>query len=178
MLQMIAKKIAYCCCKNEEEQEIVQYGLELILENIGKAVGIIGVALFTGYVYQVIIAAIVFMSLRSMAGGIHCKTSLGCFLAMLLVIGISVGCCHLIVPIWIYIFGTIFIELLFYQYAPCDTSNNPILDERIRNKKKIGAMLLGGILLFAIISVDNLEIKNIVFVSMVLEGITIRYMGQ
>ena len=100
---MIAKKIAYCCCKNEEEQEIVQYGLELILENIGKAVGIIGVALFTGYVYQVIIAAIVFMSLRSMAGGIHCKTSLGCFLAMLLVIGISVGCCHLIVPIWIYI---------------------------------------------------------------------------
>ena len=173
MLQLCAKKIAQWCSDESEDVEIIQYGMELILENIVKMTGIILIALLIGYVKEVMVASIVFMSLRSMAGGVHCKTSLGCFGAMVLVIGISVYLRCITIPGWVYILGTVCVEIIVYLYAPSDTSNNPITDETLRKRKRIGAVVLVGLFFCIFLVSNNIEIKNIVFVSMGLEGITI-----
>lgn len=76
--------------KNQEENKVIQYGMELLLDNIIKlfVILLIGVVLGKGFETLVVLSA--FCGLRLQAGGIHAKTGLGCGLSMMLVWALSI----------------------------------------------------------------------------------------
>lgn len=172
----VAGKIAlWCCekCHEEEEVEVVQYGMELILENVMKTAGVLVIAWITGWIYETLLSAFVFVFLRRWAGGIHMKTSIGCFGAMVFVIMLSLSMQEVV--IWPILFYAILILaiVLVILYAPGDTSNNPITDAEIRKQKKMGAIVTSLIFVLIILGCKSNEIKMLIAVPMVLESLTL-----
>ena len=66
-----------------EERAVVLFGLEMGMESLLKTLGILGFGLLFQREAEFLVAFLVFGSLRLWAGGIHCKTSPGCFGFML-----------------------------------------------------------------------------------------------
>lgn len=71
--------------KNPEENEIIQHGLELLLDNVLKflLIQIIGIVIGMGKETALILFS--FCGLRLHAGGIHAKTGIGCTLGMIFI---------------------------------------------------------------------------------------------
>lgn len=159
---------------DERTKISVSYGIELLLDNIFKFIGILILAVVIGKTYEVIIFCLVFCPLRCLAGGIHMKTSMGCFFFMLILIsialifgeygrfnkGISFG-----------IIGIIVVGC--YKYAPRDTRKNPIKNEKIRLRKRFLSVLLSIIYGVVVINIASEKIIALVLMTMILETITI-----
>jgi len=67
-------------CKSEED--IYEYGLELILFSILNLVAILLTALFLGKFLESVLLIITIIPLQMLGGGYHAKTHLRCFLVM------------------------------------------------------------------------------------------------
>lgn len=142
--EKITKKICDFCYdgNSEEEREVIEYGIALIVETIFKFFLIFIFAIIFGKIWETISFVLVFCSIRSNAGGIHCKTNLGCTLSLfaiyflsLLLEKVNVGMlvatglfmvCFIICSVW----------------APSSTENNPITDRKTRLIKKGMALVL------------------------------------
>ena len=138
MEERIAGRICSFCCRDEsgEEQEIIQYGITLLTESLLKTAALLFFGACIGKFWECLGFLAVFCSIRSNAGGIHCKTNAGCFAVMFLLFaagmaadffGISRGMCTVV-----YILSVCVCLCL----APSATENNPIADPKIRRKKK------------------------------------------
>ncbi len=71
--------------KDPEENAVIQYGLELLLDNVLKfiLIQIIGIVIGMGKETALILFS--FCGLRLHAGGIHAKTGIGCTLSMVII---------------------------------------------------------------------------------------------
>jgi len=76
--------------KSQEENKVIQYGLELLLDNIVKILLIQLIGIIVGKGIGTLIILCSFCGLRLQAGGIHAKTGWGCGLSMLLIWAISI----------------------------------------------------------------------------------------
>lgn len=127
-----------------EEQSILCYGVELILNSLLKtlALGFLGVLTHT--LKETCLFLLVFCSYRSFAGGFHRKTSLGCFLSMCMAWFCGVKLSPMLASL--HRLPLVFLLAVLYgivcRYVPSDTSNNPIRDPQLRKRKKRGAQLL------------------------------------
>lgn len=76
--------------KSQEDNTVIQYGMELLLDNVIKFlfIQLLGIAIGKGLETFVVLAA--FCGLRLQAGGIHAKTGWGCGLSMLLIWAVSI----------------------------------------------------------------------------------------
>lgn len=80
----------------EEESLLITYGAELILNNLLKYILLFCMALALQRGRAALIILVIFAVLRAFFGGVHCRTDTGCFLAMLLWMGISLTGAELI----------------------------------------------------------------------------------
>lgn len=71
--------------KSQDENKVIQYGMELLLDNILKfaLIQLIGILIGKGFETFIILSS--FCGLRLQAGGIHARTGLGCGLSMMLI---------------------------------------------------------------------------------------------
>ncbi|WP_349948230.1 accessory gene regulator B family protein [Lacrimispora sp. BS-2] len=76
--------------KSQEENKVIQYGMELLLDNIIKLIVILLIGIVLGKGVETLVVLSTFCGLRLQAGGIHAKTGLGCGFSMLLVWAISI----------------------------------------------------------------------------------------
>ena len=76
--------------KSQEENKVIQYGMELLLDNIIKLIVILLIGIVLGKGAETLVVLSTFCGLRLQAGGIHAKTGLGCGFSMLLVWAISI----------------------------------------------------------------------------------------
>ncbi|WP_313583741.1 accessory gene regulator B family protein [Lacrimispora sp.] len=76
--------------KSQEENKVIQYGMELLLDNIIKLIVILLIGIVLGKGGETLVVLSTFCGLRLQAGGIHAKTGLGCGFSMLLVWAISI----------------------------------------------------------------------------------------
>ncbi len=179
MEHMLASKITAWCLKRNEMSETqaiaVTYGIELIFNSLFKVIGLILLGLVFGRAWDVILSIGCFSLLRSCAGGVHMKSSLGCFLSMALVCVLScVGADYIgYLPIGVMIALTIGIIVINKLYAPFFTENNPIEDEKIIEKKNVGAIIISIVLLVIIWVIPIWNVKMIMLIPVTLETLSI-----
>jgi len=70
--------------KSKEESDVIQYGIELLLDNVVKFVFIQIIGIIIGQGMETLLILLAFCGLRLQAGGIHARTGTGCGLSMLL----------------------------------------------------------------------------------------------
>lgn len=174
VMEMVEKLVAWCDRENpqsNEENMVIQYGAELLVENCFK----IGLLIIMGFVlekgYESIIFLSVFCGLRTQAGGFHAKTGWGCMLCMLVVWGIG-------------IFGATMVEMsqigvcVIFIIATCiiiceapKTINRDCYTQEGINQKKINAIIILGF--STMISVLCYTKRSLIMCAVALEVITL-----
>jgi accessory gene regulator B len=76
--------------RSQEENKVIQYGMELLLDNIIKVIVILSIGTILGRGLETVLVLSAFCGLRLQAGGIHAKTGMGCGFSLLLVWAISI----------------------------------------------------------------------------------------
>lgn len=118
-----------------DELEVINYGLMIFVSTIFKLSVIMLIAAFLGILKPVLVAFFAFGILRTFAGGMHAKTSLQCLISMILIyLAIVYGATY--IPINTFYKSVLFLIgfILIFFYAPADTAEKPILNEK---QKKI-----------------------------------------
>lgn len=171
--------VEWCSGKeaSEEEKEVLVYGYSLILENLYKLIILLLIALVTGTLWQSVLIIASLVLLRSFAGGIHCRTSLGCTACMVAVWGAGLLVSRIEIPVPVLILMAAVIGWTILRYAPKCTQNNPITDPLIRRRKWTGAIVVmtalmaGGVL--AYVYWNRQDILNMILTSMLMEVFSI-----
>ena len=115
---------------------------------------------------------------KGASGGIHLKTHLVCILfktAFYFLIPIIskyfelFGVVKYVVISLVWIFGMIMIK----KYAPADTEAVPILEIKVRRKKKIASFISFTVGLFVALIINNQMITNILLIGNFIQTLTI-----
>lgn len=161
----------------EEQLEVLSYGYVLFLENAYKTLALLIIAILTHTFIRTVIIIGSFVLVRSFAGGVHCKSGLGCTACMVLVwaIGLVMGQVGISLPV--VLFMMLIIIGVIVKYAPKTTRNNPIRKEDIRKAKRRGAIISTGILLGAGAVIGfgfgRMEILDMITASLFIESLSI-----
>ena len=109
----------------EEQLEVLSYGYVLFLENAYKTLVLLTIAILTHTLIRTVISIGSFVLVRSFAGGVHCKSGLGCTACMVLVwaIGLVMGQVGISLPV--VLFMMLIIIGVIVKYAPKTTLNKP-----------------------------------------------------
>lgn len=178
MEKILSKKIVQWCEKEMElppaRQEVIQFGLEMGLESILKTLGIFVIGVLLRRVPECLAALFLFCSLRMWAGGIHCKTGMGCFLFMFIHNLASVFGAELlqktgIGALW---FLWLFIGVMTALFAPMNPVKNPIEDKGLLRRKKAGACIWVILEACFMLAVNSRRWKWIITLSVLLEVLT------
>lgn len=161
----------------EEQLEVLSYGYVLFLENAYKTLVLLTIAILTHTLIRTVIIIGSFVLVRSFAGGVHCKSGLGCTACMVLVwaIGLVMGQVGISLPV--VLFMMLIIIGVIVKYAPKTTRNNPIRKEAIRKAKRRGAIISTGVLLGAGAVIGfgfgRMEILDMITASLFIESLSI-----
>ena len=163
---------------DDERAEVINYGIHIIVGEIPKFFIFLGVAILLGIVKEFCITTLVIFSYRSVSGGFHLKTHLGCIMVTTLYYcGIAYVSRLFILPqivkyvliILVWIFGIIMCKL----YAPADTQNMPILRKKERKIKKIISYIVLTINLIIGLFIKNTTVSNIIILGMLVQSLMI-----
>lgn len=163
---------------DDERAEVINYGIHLIVGEMPKFFIIMGVAYLLGVLDLTILAYFLILPYRSVSGGFHLKTHIGCILGSIIFFcGIGLAGKYLIfgktvkyiVTFAIWLFGMIMVKL----YAPADTENVPIISKKERKKKRILSYIALTISIIVSLFIPNEIISNIIVYGMLFQSISI-----
>ena len=163
---------------DDEEAEVINYGLQNIVGEIPKVFIMLGIAYILGIFPLALFTFIVLLPYRGASGGIHLKTHLGCiFFTTLFYCAIPFvsqyfvleGIIKYVVIGCVWVFRVIMIKL----YAPADTENVPILSKSVRKKKQIISYITFSLGMIAAILIQNNVISNILILANLVQTILI-----
>lgn len=131
---------------DEEEIEIVRYGLEIAVLKITFFAAACVISLLMNSFLQFIIFISLFSLLRSYAGGYHAQTRKRCFIQSMLliivaiiIINITQKITYMIIPLSIIALAA---GTVIWQIAPVDTKNKRLnFDKKVPLRKKQGLYL-------------------------------------
>lgn len=139
----ITKKICSFFHENtKDDEEILEYGVQLIVENIFKTAVMLLITFVIGRVKDYLIFLAVFSFLRGEAGGKHCMTNLGCTSTMALLVAASLFLPVGNLPIWVYMAAGAVCMIVCLKWAPSTSLINPITDKKIRKRKKRNSIII------------------------------------
>lgn len=127
-----------------QRREVIEYGVYMTVSEIVKIGFILLVSLLLGIVPYVAAAIALYGVQRTLMGGIHAKTHIGCMIAhCLIVFGIAaaslllnIGRFYLLAPI------APFSYVCAYKYAPADLPQKPIKSKKQRKQLRVGGFIL------------------------------------
>ena len=140
---------------DDEKAEVINYGLQNLFGEIPKTFIMLFVAYILGIFEWALFTFVALFIYKGASGGVHLKTHIGCiiftctfyciipFISKYIVMSQIV---KYIVVAGVWIFGVIMIKL----YAPADTESVPILQEKVRKKKRIVSYISFSIALFLV----------------------------
>lgn len=164
---------------DDERAEVINYGLQNIVGEIPKIFLVFIIAYFLGVLKLTILSFIILLPYRSVSGGFHLKTHIGCIIGTtIFYCGTAYFSSHIIIQLesvkyiiiaLIWVFSMIAIKL----YAPADTENLPILIKSERTQKRYLSYIFATIgLIFAILIKDS-TISNIIIFGTLLQSLSI-----
>lgn len=164
---------------DNERAEVINYGLQLVIGEIPKTLIIILLALCLGVLKLTALALLLILPYRTVSGGVHLKTHIGCIIATsIFYIGNAfLSKIVVIEPLYIkylvialvWIFSLIMVKL----YAPADTEAVPILRKKERTIKKILSYITLTITLLVALFIKNSIYSNLLIFGTLFQTITI-----
>ena len=164
---------------DDEQAEVVKFGLQLIVGEIPKIFLLILIAFLLGVGPLTLITFLLILPYKSVSGGFHLKTHIGCIVGT---VSFYCGIAYIsqyinfepfylkyIIIVMVWIFGM----LMCKKYAPADTDNIPILETKERNKKRRLSYIYLSISLIVAAIVPNSTISNIIIIGMLLQTLSI-----
>ena len=183
MVETICNKITLRIRKempdiDDERAEVINYGLQLMIGEIPKAIIIIAIASILGVLDLTIFAILFLLPYRTTSGGVHLKTHIGCIIATsIFYIGNAFLSKYLVLEkvIQYILTGVIwlFAMAMIKLYAPADTEAVPILRKKERKLKKILSYIIMTITLLISILIKNSVISNILLFGILFQTISI-----
>lgn len=152
---------------DEEQIEIILYGLEGLYLTITKLVIIFLVSIVLGIVKDVICLLIAYNVIRSQAFGIHASKSIYCLISSLITfVGGALICKYVELPNWFMICGSIVCSICLLLYAPADTHKRPIVNAKKRKRFKFVSFTLGIVYTILIVLCNDVLVCNYLFFGM------------
>ncbi len=152
---------------DDEKAEVINFGLLVILGEGPKLVLLILLAWWLDILFLTLVTLIAMSLYRTQSGGFHLEGHISCFVVSALIfcgtslIAQAMTNLHLAVQYLCYALIFIFNVIIIDKYAPADTQNIPIINEKTRHKRKVGSYIaVTALLLFAIIC-PNQVVANI-----------------
>ena len=163
---------------DDEKAEVINYGLQNLLGEIPKTFIMLFVAYILGIFEWSLFTFLALFIYKGASGGVHLKTHIGCiiftctfyciipFISKYIVMSQIV---KYIIVAGVWIFGMIMIKL----YAPADTESVPILQEKVRKKKRIVSYISFSLALAVAVFIPNNMICNILILANLFQTIAI-----
>ncbi len=162
----------------KEKEEVIKYGLQLIIGEIPKTLLLFAVSFLLGFGWYMLFAYITIMPYKMVSGGIHLHTHLGCITVsaisyygtILLSKFLNLDSLEKYILIALsFVFGILMISL----YAPADTENLPIISKKERKTKKILSYIILTITLGIAIFLKDSTLSNILIIGTILQSLFI-----
>lgn len=166
---------------DDERAEVINYGLQLLIGEVPKTIILIVIAYLFGALKLTVVALLALLPYRTVSGGVHLNTHIGCIIATslfytgnaiiskYLVIGTNI---RYLITFFIWVFAMIMIKL----YAPADTEAVPILRKKERQIKKVLSYIIMTISLGISVVINNMVIANILMIGVLFQTTTITRM--
>lgn len=140
-----------------ERREIIEYGVHMTLSEIVKIGFLIILAAILRIVPYVLGVIIVYGVQRTLLGGLHAKTHLGCMITYsVMVFGIvALSLFSQIDRLYLLLVIAPFSYITAYKYAPADMPQKPVNSKKQRKQLRIGGFILLTILFTAAIFLDK-----------------------
>lgn len=164
---------------DDERAEIINYGLQLVIGEIPKTFILILIAWVLGVLKLTVLALLLIIPYRTVSGGVHLKTHIGCIIATtIMYTGTAVISNYMVWNIiylkYIAIFAIwIFSIIMIKLYAPADTEAVPILRKKERKIKKYLSYIFMTIMLVVSLIIKNNVVSNILIFGTLLQTISI-----
>mgnify|MGYP004610860755 FL=1 len=163
---------------DDERTQVINYGLQILIGEIPKIFIVLLIAWILGIFKLTLITFLLIMPYRSVSGGFHLHTHIGCIIATTLtycgtafvsqyIVLNDIVKYILILLIWI--FSMAMIKL----YSPADTEEVPILETKVRQKKQLASYIIATISLIAAIFIRYNVISNILIIGTLLQTLFI-----
>ena len=175
---MLYKKMARWVLNNSESndcsEELLIYGLEIIGTSWMKVIMFLLLGMCIGYMGETVLVLCVFSSLRSQAGGRHCKTSIRCSAAMLSIIygSILMGSVIELPPLFLVACYPFYFYHL-YKYAPLPAKNSEHESMKKRSEKKTASLVLMTVFTIAAVLVTIPKIRGMIYFAYTAELLTL-----
>lgn len=157
--------------KSEEENIVIQYGFELILDNLIKLLFIQLAGVLLGKGWETFFILLSFCALRLLAGGVHAKTNIGCSLGMISVWGLSLIASMFIkidIPYLVLLY--IISILIIACFAPRSKNISYFTYSSIIKRKLFSLLILTFLMIIAFI---NTGLREIIVCPVTLEVLTL-----
>ena len=156
---------------NEEQLEVIQYGLEAIYMTITKTIILFIIAYFLGILRELITFLPFYILIRMFAFGLHAKTSLQCLISSSSIfLGATYLCMYLNIPLLIKSILCILCILAIYKWAPADTEKRPIVSKKRRQVYKTLSTIIAITFSFLSIFITNSFISNCLVISITVQS--------
>lgn len=155
----------------------LRYGLEGFYMLITKLVVIFGTAFVLGIFKEAIILLLLFNVLRLTGFGLHASKSWMCWISSSLVFLVCPYLCiHLSIPLYILVTIASICWIIFLLYAPADTKNRPLVNEKKRKRYKYITLVSGAIYITLLFPIKNTFLQNALVCAMIIQSVLIHPM--
>lgn len=150
---------------DDDEAEIVRYGLEMTILKVTFFAAALVVSIFMNSFWQFIIFISLFSVLRSYAGGYHAKTRTRCFvqsilliIAAIMIINITQKITYIIVPLSVLALAA---GIIIWRIAPVDSKNKRLdFDEKVFLRRKTRITLIAEVIIGIVSYILNFKIVS------------------
>lgn len=153
---------------DNEQLEIIEYGLESIYLSITKIVLILLLAIVLDILKETIFMIIFYNIIRTFAFGLHAKNSITCLITSTT---LFIGGAYLSIYLNISLLAKVILSsiclLLIFIYAPADTEKHPLLKAKKRKKLKILSIITSTIITILIIYLNDNPLSNFMIIGFI-----------
>ena len=161
-----------------EQGEAILYGLQLLIGEAPKMILLFGISFIFGFGLEMLFAYFALIPYKTVSGGFHLHTHLGCIIGSTVFYYGNVILSKLLVldSIEKYVLvalSFVFGMLMISMYAPADTENVPIISKKERRQKKILSYITLTLTLGVSLIIQNQVYSNILIIGSIIQSLSI-----
>ena len=148
-------------CYNDEQLEIIKYGLEGLYLTISKLIIILLLAFILNILKEAIIFIIIYNIIRLTSFGLHATKSWICLLSSTLIfIGFPIICKFIYITNYFKVIIGLILVLFIYKNSPADTHKRPIINHKRRTFYKYCSTFIAIIFIYISLFINNRFLSN------------------
>ena len=159
---------------NDEQLEIIEYGLEGLYLTTIKIIIIILLSIILNIFKETILMILFYNIPRFTTFGMHAKDSKSCLItSLLLFIGGTYLAIYANITLPIKIVLSVICLILIIIYAPADTHKRPIINTKHRKKLKCTSIIITITYIFLTILINDNYICNLIYLALLIQSTAI-----